>query len=85
MALADFGVTDSRRTYAEADYTSKAGAELLKLKIEAYWRARGHVVQIDLREQAFHPTVRCARWDVRSTLVNGMPRKTLDALANQRI
>mgnify|MGYP006921355420 CR=1 FL=1 len=76
MALADFGTVDSRRTYVETDYTvSKSGAETLKLRIEAYWRERGHVVQVVLEEKLFNATVRGCRYDVRSNLLNGFPPK----------
>ena len=77
MSLVDFGTTDSRRTYAETDYTvSKSGAETLKLRIEAYWRERGHVVQVVLEEKLFNATVRGCRYDVRSDLLNGYPKKS---------
>jgi len=52
----------------------RAGAFRLKLKIEAYWRERGHVVHITLRETGFHPAIRASRYDVRSDMVNGKPR-----------
>lgn len=58
----------------EADFCSRDGAEALKQKIEAYWRARGHDVQVMLHNVGFHPAIRAARFDVRSDMVNGMPR-----------
>lgn len=58
----------------EADYTSRAGAEALKQKIEAYWRERGMGVMLSLHNVGFHPAIRAARYDVRSDMVNGMPR-----------
>lgn len=56
------------------EFCDRPGAEKLKAKIEAYWRARGYEVQVDIFDKGFHPTIRAARYDVRSTLVNGLPR-----------
>jgi len=58
----------------ESDYCSRDGATALKEKIEAYWRDRGLEVQIALHNVGFHPAIRAARYDVRSDMVNGMPR-----------
>lgn len=58
-----------------ADYCSRAGAQALKEKIEAYWRERGHHVMIALHNVGFHPAIRAARYDVRSDMINGMPRQ----------
>ena len=49
----------------------------LKEKIEAYWRERGQDVMIALHNVGFHPAIRAARYDVRSDMVNGMPRSSL--------
>ena len=57
-----------------ADYCSRDGAQALKDKIEAYWRERGQNVMIALHNVGFHPAIRAARYDVRSDMVNGMPR-----------
>jgi hypothetical protein len=57
-----------------SDYCSRDGALALKTKIEAYWRERGHDVMIALHNVGFHPAIRAARYDVRSDMVNGMPR-----------
>jgi hypothetical protein len=58
-----------------ADYTDRAGAEALKARIEAFWQERGYAIQVTLVMAAFTPTLRSARFDVRSELVNGLPRK----------
>lgn len=58
----------------ESDFCSRDGAHSLKVKIEAYWAERGHKVQIMLHNVGFHPAIRAARFDVRSDMVNGMPR-----------
>lgn len=50
------------------------GAKKLKAKIEAYWRERGHEVQVDVLKKGFTPAMRSARYDVRSELVNGLPK-----------
>ena len=77
MTLAvDFGTeTDSRRTYCNTNFCDKAGAEELKRRLEEFWSARGHNVEIILRETGFHPAVRAARFDVRSDMKNGFPPK----------
>lgn len=56
------------------DFCSRDGAVALKEKIEAYWRDRGHNVMIALHNVGFHPAIRAARFDVRSDMINGMPR-----------
>ena len=61
----------------ESDYCSRDGAMALKEKIEAYWRERGQNVMIALHNVGFHPAIRAARYDVRSDMVNGMPRGAL--------
>lgn len=60
--------------YGETDFCSRDGAVALKAKIEAYWRDRGQNVMISLQNVGFHPAIRAARYDVRSDMVNGMPR-----------
>ena len=64
---------------SEADYCSRDGAVALKEKIEAYWRARGQDVMLSLHNVGFHPAIRAARFDVRSDMVNGLPRAALTA------
>jgi hypothetical protein len=61
----------------ESDYCSRDGAMALKAKIEAYWRERGQEVMVALHNVGFHPAIRAARYDVRSDMVNGMPRGAL--------
>ncbi len=68
----DYFVTSNRGS--ESDFCSRDGAQSLKAKIEAYWAERGHKVQIMLHNVGFHPAIRAARFDVRSDMVNGMPR-----------
>jgi hypothetical protein len=56
------------------DFCSREGALALKEKIEAYWRERGHSVMVSLQNVGFHPAIRAARYDLRTDMVNGMPR-----------
>lgn len=61
----------------ESDFCSRDGAHALKAKIEAYWRERGHNVMVALHNVGFHPAIRAARFDVRSDMINGMPRSVV--------
>ncbi len=71
----DFGSWSSfSPAQGEADYCSREGAQTLKDKIEAYWSERGQNVMVALHNVGFHPAIRAARFDVRSDMVNGMPR-----------
>jgi hypothetical protein len=74
----DSGETDyfaaPNRGAGEYDFCSRSGANQLKAKIEAYWAERGQKVQVMLHNVGFHPAIRAARFDVRSDMVNGMPR-----------
>ena len=65
----------------ESDFCSKEGALALKEKIEAYWRERGRDVTLSLHNVGFHPAIRAARFDVRSDMINGMPRAALNGAA----
>ena len=67
----------------QADFCSREGAAALKAKIEAYWRERGLDVMLSLHNVGFHPAIRAARYDVRSDMINGMPRAALKAKAAQ--
>ena len=64
----------NRGSREPADFCSREGAVALKEKIEAYWRERGQHVMIALHNVGFHPAIRAARYDVRSDMVNGLPR-----------
>jgi len=61
--------------YIGDDFCGRDGAMQLKTKIEAYWRERGQDVLISLQNVGFHPAIRAARYDVRSDMVNGLPRR----------
>lgn len=68
------------------DWCNEDGARRLKQKIEQYWSERGFEVDVDLVDACFIAAMRSARTDVRSNMVNGMPRKRLasDEAANRR-
>ena len=65
------------------DFCTTEGARRLKLRIEEYWRERGYDVSVDLVEAPFLPAMRSARTDVRSNMVNGMPRRRAAANGNE--
>lgn len=57
------------------DWCTADGAKRLKQKIEQYWAERGYDVDVDLVDACFIAAMRSARTDVRSNMVNGMPRR----------
>jgi hypothetical protein len=59
------------------EWSDEPGALALKAKIEDYWRERGHTIECQLIPRAFTPEMRMARVDVRSNLLNGLPRPAL--------
>lgn len=69
---------------ADADWTNPTGAAQLKSRIEDYWRERGYEIQVTLVDGPFNAALRASRVDVRSELVNGLPRAALkrDAAVN---
>ena len=56
------------------ELSDELGAQRLKAKIEAYWVERGHFVQLRIEPKGFTPEMRSTRFDVRSDMLNGMPR-----------
>ncbi len=56
------------------DYCTREGADRIKAQLESYWRARGQDVAITVLCFGFHPAIRAARYDVRSNMINGMPK-----------
>jgi len=59
----------------KGDYCTREGAERLKEQIENYWADRGHDVRVNLVQGGFLASMRSARTDVRSSLVNGVPTR----------
>lgn len=57
------------------EWCDLAGASALRMQIENYWKARGFAVQVDLTPGGYTQTMRSNRFDVRSNLINGMPRR----------
>jgi hypothetical protein len=66
----------------DADFCNTDGARRLKNKIEDYWRDRGYDVDIKLVDAGFMAAMRSARTDVRSDMVNGLPRRRNDHEVN---
>jgi hypothetical protein len=65
----------------KGDYCTREGAERLKYQIEAYWAERGLNVQINLVQAGFLPSMRSARTDVRSNMINGVPTSNTESFA----
>ena len=57
------------------DFCDEDGAKRLQQKIKEYWEGRGYDVDVDLVNAGFVAAMRSARCDVRSDMVNGMPRR----------
>lgn len=72
----DFPSVGGRLPNGEMDFCSREGAHALKAKIEAYWSERDRNVMVMLQNVGFHPAIRAARYDLRSDMVNGLPRAT---------
>ena len=66
------------------DWCNSDGAQRLREKIAEYWVERGYDVEVDLVNAGFVTAMRSARTDVRSNMVNGMPRRKLVSLCLQR-
>lgn len=64
-----------------ADLCDKDGANRLAQKIQDFWRKRGFDVVVEMKEEGFVSTMRSARTDVRSDMVNGMPTRMTPAEA----
>lgn len=62
-----------------SDLCTETGARRLAQKIESYWRKQGFDVSIETREEGFVSTMRSSRTDLRSDMVNGMPRRIVTA------
>lgn len=58
----------------DTDHCTEAGAARLKNRIEQYWRERGYSVQVMPVRAPFASEMRSARVDLRSDMVDGMPR-----------
>jgi hypothetical protein len=58
-----------------SDFCTNEGAIHLAERIREFWRKRGYEVDIEARREGFISTMRSARTDLRSNMVNGMPRQ----------
>lgn len=63
----------------QKEFCTKEGAECLKALIEEYWKERGYAVRAQLIENKFIAAMRSARTDIRSDMVDGLPRRRLAA------
>lgn len=58
-----------------SDLCTRDGASRLATQIQDFWRKRGFDVSVETREEGFVATMRSSRTDLRSDMVNGMPRR----------
>ncbi len=63
------------------DLCDRDGADRLALKIQDFWRKRGFDVAVEAKDEGFVSTMRSARTDLRSNMINGMPTKLSPAEA----
>ncbi len=63
------------------DLCDRDGAGRLATKIQEFWRKRGFDVVVEMKDEGFVSTMRSARTDVRSNMINGMPTKFASAEA----
>ncbi|WP_306252933.1 hypothetical protein [Parvularcula sp. IMCC14364] len=58
-----------------SDYCNKDGATRLRNTIVEFWKKKGFDVDIELVNEGFVSTMRSARTDLRSDMINGMPQR----------
>lgn len=66
----------SRLDASEPETWTQEGASRLRDRIEAFWRAKGSAVHVYLVSAGFHSAVRGNRVDVRSDMIDGLPRRS---------
>ncbi|NOX83961.1 MAG: hypothetical protein GXP06_13445 [Alphaproteobacteria bacterium] len=59
-----------------ADQCDRDGASRLATRIQDFWRKRGFDVSVEMSDEGFVSTMRSARTDVRSDMINGMPTRS---------
>ncbi|MBI1393258.1 MAG: hypothetical protein GC152_11015 [Alphaproteobacteria bacterium] len=64
-----------------SDFCDEDGAARIAAKIREFWRKKGFDVDVEMKPEGFVSTMRSARTDVRSDMVNGMPRRSASAQA----
>lgn len=72
--IAHFRINPDAESDPDSTFT-KDGADRLAAMISEYWAKRGKSVQLRVSQSGFHPAIRSARYDIRSDMVNGMPRQ----------
>ena len=79
-------ISSSRSREVDAPELSDAeGAQRLKQRIEAYWKERGfNNIEVELHPAGFLSSMRTARVDLRSNLVNGQPPEKANRKRIQR-
>lgn len=55
-------------------YSTKKGAEVLKKRIEDFWKEQGYIVNVQIIQKEFNVKMRLARFELKSDLLNGRPR-----------
>ncbi len=63
------------------DLCDRDGADRLASKIQDFWRKRGFDVVVEAKDEGFVSTMRSARTDLRSNMINGMPTQLAEAEA----
>lgn len=53
---------------------NKAGADRIARMIIEKWASKGYAVNIKLIQQEYNATARSTRWDIRSDMINGLPK-----------
>ncbi len=64
-----------------ADQCDRDGANRLAVRIQDFWRKRGFDVSVEMSDEGFVSTMRSARTDVRSDMINGMPTRNVSVEA----
>lgn len=62
-----------------SDLCTRDGAARLAAQIREFWRKKGFEVDLEARDEGFVAAMRSGRTDLRSDMVNGMPRRSAEA------
>ena len=62
-----------------SDFCTNEGAQYLADRIKDFWRKKGYEVELESHREGFVSTMRSARTDLTSDMVNGMPRRIAEA------
>lgn len=79
MALAEEPFSEDLFGIPDNDGSSRDGAQKLADKINEYWEERGYVAGAYPVLLPYHKALRECGYGVKSSLVNGLPRKRLPA------